>query len=55
MSVVKVRASDHSKEIREYEIGEEGIVLGDAVRRYEGLLGGRPTRATGPAAPALPR
>jgi circadian clock protein KaiC len=44
MSVVKVRASAHSTEIRLYEIGEAGIVIGVPVHGYEGLLGGRPTR-----------
>lgn len=45
MAVVKVRASQHSKEIRQYEITEKGLVIGDAIMEYEGLLGGRPTLA----------
>jgi circadian clock protein KaiC len=49
MSVVKVRGSAHSKEIRQYEIADDGIVIGDAVLDYEGLLGGRPTRRLPPA------
>jgi circadian clock protein KaiC len=44
MAVVKVRASNHSNEIRQFEITDEGIVIGDPVHDYEGLLGGRPTR-----------
>lgn len=44
MAVVKVRGSPHSKEIRQYEITDDGIVIGEAVLDYEGLLGGRPTR-----------
>jgi circadian clock protein KaiC len=44
MAVVKVRASAHSTEIREFEINDKGIVIGDPVLEYEGLLGGRPTR-----------
>jgi circadian clock protein KaiC len=51
LSVVKVRASAHSTEIRQYEIGDAGIILGAPVREYEGLLGGRPSRlrtSTGP-------
>ncbi|WP_045220652.1 ATPase domain-containing protein [Desulfonatronum thioautotrophicum] len=44
MAVVKVRASAHNKEIRRYEITDEGIVIGDPVRDYEGILGGQPTR-----------
>jgi len=44
MAVVKVRASAHSNQIRQFEISEDGIVIGDPVLDYEGLLGGRPTR-----------
>jgi len=44
MAVVKVRASNHSDEIRQFEITNEGIVIGDPVHDFEGLLGGRPTR-----------
>jgi circadian clock protein KaiC len=44
MAVVKVRASNHSNEIRQFEITDEGIVIGDPVHDYEGLLGGQPTR-----------
>jgi circadian clock protein KaiC len=44
MAVVKVRASKHSKDIRRYEITDHGIVIGQPVIDYEGLLGGRPTK-----------
>ncbi|MDB5999780.1 MAG: protein kinase [Rhizobacter sp.] len=44
MAVVKVRASAHSDELREFSIGNDGIVLGDMLPEQEGLLGGRPTR-----------
>jgi circadian clock protein KaiC len=44
MAVVKVRASNHSNEIRQFEITDEGIAIGDPVLDYEGLLGGQPTR-----------
>jgi circadian clock protein KaiC len=44
LSVVKVRDSDHCKEIRQYEITDEGIVIGGRILEFEGLLGGRPTR-----------
>lgn len=43
IAVVKVRASAHSNEIRQYEITADGIVIGDPIVDYEGLLGGRPT------------
>lgn len=44
MAVVKVRASAHSTEIRQFEITDDGIVIGDAVFDYDGLLSGQPTR-----------
>jgi circadian clock protein KaiC len=43
LSVVKVRSSQHSKDLREYEISSEGgIVVGKALHGYEGLLTGSP-------------
>jgi circadian clock protein KaiC len=47
MAVVKVRGSAHSNELRQYEITGAGIVIGDPVAEYAGLLSGRPTRARG--------
>ena len=44
MAVVKVRASAHSNELREYKIDEKGIRIGDVLADQEGLLGGRPAR-----------
>jgi circadian clock protein KaiC len=44
MAVVKVRASDHSKDLRLYSIDADGIVVGDPLPEQEGLLGGRPSR-----------
>ena len=43
-AVVKVRASAHSNELREYVIDEGGIQIGELLLDQEGLLGGRPTR-----------
>ena len=42
MSVVKVRGSAHSKEIRAYEINRNGLVVGDQLSTYDGLLTGHP-------------
>ena len=42
MAVVKVRASSHSKDIRQFEINKDGIVIGKRILDYEALLGGRP-------------
>jgi circadian clock protein KaiC len=42
MGVVKVRGSVHSKDLRAFEITEKGIVMGETLRGYEGLLTGSP-------------
>jgi circadian clock protein KaiC len=57
IAVVKVRDSVHSSEIRQFEITDQGVVIGDPVQGYEGLLGGRPTlRArTGSPGGGMPR
>lgn len=46
MAVVKVRSSQHSKQLHEYDISSrKGIVIGRALRGYEGLLTGNPTQS----------
>ena len=42
MAVVKVRGSAHSKDLRAFEITEQGIVMGGTLGAYEGLLTGSP-------------
>jgi circadian clock protein KaiC len=43
MAVIKVRSSQHSKDLREYEISSEGgVVVGRALDGFEGLLTGTP-------------
>jgi circadian clock protein KaiC len=42
MAVVKVRGSAHSKDLRAFEITDEGVVMGETLGRYEGLLTGTP-------------
>jgi hypothetical protein len=42
MAVVKVRGSAHSKDLRAFEITDQGIVMGETLGRYEGLLTGSP-------------
>ncbi|MES2226710.1 MAG: ATPase domain-containing protein [Pseudomonadota bacterium] len=44
MAVVKVRASAHSDQLREFSIDAAGIRLGGMLTEQEGLLGGRPTQ-----------
>ncbi|MEB0029686.1 ATPase domain-containing protein [Undibacterium sp. RTI2.1] len=46
ISVVKVRGSQHSKQIRLFDITEEGILLGASLSEYTGILTGCPTLAT---------
>ena len=42
MAVVKVRGSAHAKDLRLFEITDDGIVVGERVRNYQGLLTGSP-------------
>ena len=42
MGVVKVRGSAHSNELRAFEITDKGIVVGEALGDYDGLLTGHP-------------
>lgn len=42
MAVVKVRASAHSNELREFEIDDGGIVIGETLSEYGGMLSGSP-------------
>jgi circadian clock protein KaiC len=45
MVVVKMRGGNHSKDIREYEITSDGIVLiGERLRGYQGLITGVPAQ-----------
>ena len=41
-SVAKVRGSEHSKDIRLFQITDDGIVIGDILSEYAGILSGRP-------------
>jgi circadian clock protein KaiC len=42
MAVVKVRASAHSKDLRLFEIAADGMVVGERIGDYQGLLTGSP-------------
>jgi circadian clock protein KaiC len=49
ISVVKVRSSPHSKDLRAYDITENGVVIvGGALKGYEGILTGSPNKLTVP-------
>ncbi len=45
LSVVKVRGSGHSKDIRLFDIADGGIVIGKTLSGYTGIMSGRPTSA----------
>lgn len=42
MMVVKMRGSGHSSDIRLYDVNESGLVIGDALTGYSGVLTGVP-------------
>jgi circadian clock protein KaiC len=54
MAVVKVRASNHTKDLRLFEITADGIVIGEKIDDYQGLLTGSP-RMMSPGRPRPPR
>ena len=48
LSVVKIRASQHSKDLREYHITSEGLlVVGNKIEDYGGILTGTPFKLKG--------
>jgi circadian clock protein KaiC len=42
-SVIKVRGSQHSKDIRLFDITGDGIVIGEVLSEFAGIMSGRPT------------
>jgi circadian clock protein KaiC len=53
IAVVKLRASAHSDQLREFSIDGDGIHIGEMLTDQEGLLGGRPTRKNASKLPAV--
>ncbi|MBI3946034.1 MAG: AAA family ATPase [Armatimonadetes bacterium] len=47
IAVVKMRGSRHSHEIREFEITGSGLVVGEPLRGYRGILSGMPVPGDG--------
>ncbi len=45
IAVVKVRASEHSNDLRFFEIDADGIAIGESLSQYAGILTGRPIAA----------
>ena len=48
MMVVKMRRGAHSREIRQYQITTEGIVIGARLKNYVDLITGIPRPLSGP-------
>ena len=42
-SIVKVRGSQHSKDIRLFDITDDGIIVGETLSEYAGIMTGHPT------------
>jgi circadian clock protein KaiC len=42
MAVVKMRRGEHSRDIRLYDVGPSGLVVGDTLRGYRGIITGTP-------------
>ena len=43
MAVIKMRGSDHSHEFKRYEVTPKGVVVGDSLKEYDGIITGVPT------------
>jgi circadian clock protein KaiC len=43
MAVIKMRGSDHSHEFRRYKVTPKGVVVGDSLKEYDGIITGVPT------------
>ena len=43
LTVVKMRSSAHSQELRQYQITSHGMVVGESLTQYQGLITGVPT------------
>ena len=46
LTILKIRGSDHDKQLREFEITSEGMKIGVSFKDLEGLLTGTPRRTT---------
>ena len=43
ISVIKTRTAQHERTIREFQIGESGLLVGEPLRQFQGVLTGVPT------------
>ena len=53
ISVLKKRTGAHERTLRELEIGSDGIVIGEPLRNFRGVLTGVPQDADGPVVSSL--
>ncbi len=49
MAVIKMRGSDHSHQFRLYEVTPKGVVMGDPLTEYDGIITGVPRLRAKPA------
>jgi circadian clock protein KaiC len=49
MAVIKMRGSDHTHQFRLYEVTAKGVVIGDTLTDYDGIITGVPTLRAKPA------
>jgi circadian clock protein KaiC len=49
MAVIKMRGSDHSHQFRLYEVTPRGVIMGDALTEYDGIITGVPRLRAKPA------
>jgi circadian clock protein KaiC len=54
IAVIKMRGGDHDHELRRYQITASGLVVGEPLQGYRGLLTGVPRRAAPVTAPTYP-
>jgi len=51
MAVIKMRGSEHSHEFRLYEVTSKGVVVGDSLTEYDGIITGVPKLRVKPGVP----
>lgn len=49
MAVIKMRGSEHSHELRMYEVTPKGVVVGETLTEYDAIITGIPVRRESPA------
>jgi circadian clock protein KaiC len=52
IAVIKMRGSDHSRALRAYDVTGRGLVIGETLHDYRGIITGVPDRRNGPGGSA---